>query len=118
LGGVEVEAIGVSSTLWARPLSIKFIAQLSYGRDGGADYGYLASKVGTAGFTIPQPRGIAGSQGNMEGVTLHDLAADIALVTRELAAGKAIVLGHAFGNALERIAEMYKGYSFRMNTPA
>lgn len=77
----------------------------SYGRDGGADYDYFASKVGAAGFTIlrPQPRGIAGSTGNMKGVTLHNLAADIALVIHELGGGRAIVLGHAFGNAVGRM---------------
>ncbi len=77
----------------------------SYGRDGGADFDYFASKVGAAGFTIlrPQPRGIAGSKGKMDGLTLHDLAADIALVTRSLGAGKAIVLGHAFGNGVARM---------------
>jgi pimeloyl-ACP methyl ester carboxylesterase len=77
----------------------------SYGRDGGADFDYFASKVSAAGFTVlrPQPRGIAGSKGNMENVTLHDLAADIALVIRELGSGKAIVLGHAFGNGVARM---------------
>jgi pimeloyl-ACP methyl ester carboxylesterase len=77
----------------------------SYGRDGGADFDYFASKVGAAGFTVlrPQPRGIAGSKGNMEGLTLHDLAADVALVIRELGGGKAIVLGHAFGNGVARM---------------
>jgi pimeloyl-ACP methyl ester carboxylesterase len=77
----------------------------SYGRDGGADYDYFASKVGAAGFTIlrPQPRGIASSKGTMEGVTLHDLAADIALVIRELGHGKTVVLGHAFGNGVARM---------------
>src|SRR5260370_15756989 len=77
----------------------------SYGRDGGADFDYFASKVGAAGFTIlrPQPRGIAGSKGKMDGLTLHDLAADIALVTRSLGAVKAIVLGHAFGNGVARM---------------
>jgi pimeloyl-ACP methyl ester carboxylesterase len=66
---------------------------------------YFAGKVGTAGFTIlrPHPRGIAGSRGKMHGVTLHDLAADIALVTRSLDTGPAIVLGHAFGNGVARL---------------
>lgn len=77
----------------------------SYGRGGGADFDYFASKVGAAGFTVlrPQPRGIAGSKGKMDGVTLHNLAADIALVTRSLGAGSAIVLGHAFGNGVARL---------------
>jgi pimeloyl-ACP methyl ester carboxylesterase len=77
----------------------------SYGRDGGEDFDYFARRVGAAGFTVlrPQPRGIAGSKGNLEGVTMHDLAADIALVIRQLGGGKAIVLGHAFGNGVARM---------------
>lgn len=77
----------------------------SYGRGGGGDFDFFASKVSAAGFTVlrPQPRGIAGSKGKMDGVTLHDLAADIALVTRSLGAGSAIVLGHAFGNGVARM---------------
>ena len=77
----------------------------SYGRGGGEDFDYFASKLAAAGFMIlrPQPRGIAGSKGKMQGLTLRDLAADIALVVRELGGGKAIVLGHAFGNGVARM---------------
>lgn len=77
----------------------------SYGRGGGEDFDYFARKLAAAGLMIlrPQPRGIAGSEGKMHGLTLHDLAADIALVIRKLAGGKAIVLGHAFGNGVARM---------------
>ncbi|MBV8212653.1 MAG: alpha/beta hydrolase [Verrucomicrobia bacterium] len=77
----------------------------SYGRSGGEDFDYSASQLAAAGLMIlrPQPRGIAGSEGSMQGLTLHDLAADIALVIRELGGGKAIVLGHAFGNGVARM---------------
>ena len=77
----------------------------SYGRDGGADFDRFASRVSTAGFSVlrPQPRGIAGSAGAMDGVTVHDLADDVAMVIRELTVGKAVVLGHAFGNGVARM---------------
>ena len=77
----------------------------SYGRGGGEDFDYFASKLAAAGFMIlrPQPRGVAGSKGKMQGLTLRDLAADIALVVRELGFGKVIVLGHAFGNGVARM---------------
>jgi pimeloyl-ACP methyl ester carboxylesterase len=57
------------------------------------------------GFLVlrPQPRWTAGSTSNLQGVTLHDLATDIALMIGELGAGKAIVLGHAFGHGVARI---------------
>ena len=74
----------MSSTLAA------FAVLPSYGRDGGEDFDYFAGNVGAAGFRVlrPQPRGTAGSKGKMVGVTLHDLAADIALVIRELGAAR------------------------------
>ncbi len=51
----------------------------------------------------PQPRGIAGSKGPLTGVTLHDLADDVAAVIRILGGGRAVLLGHAFGHALSRM---------------
>ncbi|GCE03445.1 alpha/beta fold hydrolase [Dictyobacter aurantiacus] len=77
----------------------------SYGRGSGEDFDAFAQMVSAAGFTVlrPQPRGIGGSQGTMSGLTVHDLAADIALVIRSLGSGQAIVLGHAFGQGVARM---------------
>ncbi len=76
----------------------------SYGRGAGDDFGAFASMVSAAGFRVlrPEPRGIAGSRGQMEGISLHDLANDVALVIRELSSGRAFVLGHAFGHAVAK----------------
>ena len=77
----------------------------SYGRDGGEDYDYITGQLVQAGWKVvrPQPRGVAGSKGPMTGVTLHDLADDIASVVCELGGGCAVLLGHAFGHALSRM---------------
>ena len=77
----------------------------SYGRDGGEDFDDITARLVRAGWRVlrPQPRGIAGSKGPMAGVTLHDLADDIAAVIRTLGAGRAALLGHAFGQALSRM---------------
>lgn len=77
----------------------------SYGRDGGADFDDITTRLLEAGWLVlrPQPRGIGGSNGPMTGVTLHHLAADIAAVIRQLANGRAVLLGHAFGHALSRM---------------
>ena len=77
----------------------------SYGRDGGADYDDINGRLVQAGWKVlrPQPRGVAGSTGPMTGVTLHDLADDVAAVIRSLGEGSAVLLGHAFGHALSRM---------------
>ncbi len=96
---------GVALEVYVEGTGPALVVLPSYGRDGGDDFDYFAGRVSAAGFTIlrPQPRGTARSKGNMHGVTLHDLAADIARVIHELGAGKAIVLGHAFGNGVARM---------------
>lgn len=77
----------------------------SYGRDCGRDFDDFTRRAVAAGFTVlrPQPRGIAGSRGPTSGVSMHDLAADVAAVIRKLAAGPVVLVGHAFGNMLSRM---------------
>ena len=77
----------------------------SPGRDGGEGYNDTASRPVRANRKVlgPQPRNIAGSGGPMTGVTLHDLADDVAAVIRELGDGSALLPGHAFGYASARM---------------
>ena len=77
----------------------------SYGRDGGEDYDDVTARTVRAGWRVlrPQPRGVAASRGPMTGVTLYDLADDVAAVIQALGGGRAVLLGHAFGHALSRI---------------
>ena len=76
----------------------------SYGRDGGADFDVFAALVASAGMQVlrPQPRGTARSKGPMD-ASLQDMADDVAEVIRQLANGRAAVLGHAFGNGVARL---------------
>ncbi len=82
-----------------------FVILPSYGRDSGDDYDDIAARLADAGWRVlrPQPRGIAGSKGPMSGVSLHDLASDVALSIRAAGIAPAVVLGHAFGNLLARM---------------
>ncbi len=77
----------------------------SYGRDGGADFDLVAAGFAAAGFRVlrPQPRGTAGSTGATPGVSLHQLAEDVALVINSLGGGRAAIVGHAFGNYVARM---------------
>jgi pimeloyl-ACP methyl ester carboxylesterase len=76
----------------------------SLGR-GAADFDRIAERLADAGFRVlrPQPRGIGLSTGPWQGVTLEDLAADIAAVIEHDNNGPAFVVGHAFGNRVARM---------------
>ncbi|HEX2942156.1 MAG TPA: alpha/beta hydrolase [Rhodopila sp.] len=68
------------------------------------DFDDIAERFARAGFRVlrPQPRGMCGSIGKLEGLTLHDYARDVAMVIRKLNAAPAFVLGHAFGQWIGR----------------
>jgi pimeloyl-ACP methyl ester carboxylesterase len=65
----------------------------------------VADGLAAAGYRVlrPQPRGIGASTGPMGGISLHDFASDIAEVIRSLGAGKAVIVGHAYGNWVARM---------------
>jgi pimeloyl-ACP methyl ester carboxylesterase len=67
----------------------------------------LAHPLAEAGYTVlrPQPRGMGRSVGPLEGMTLNDLANDVAAVIEELGGGRAVVLGHAFGHFVARVTD-------------
>jgi pimeloyl-ACP methyl ester carboxylesterase len=50
----------------------------------------------------PKPRGIGRSSGPMTNITLHDLARDVAEAVAKLGGGRAVIVGHAFGNWVAR----------------
>jgi pimeloyl-ACP methyl ester carboxylesterase len=76
----------------------------SLGRPG-SDFDEVALSLAAKGYRIvlPEPRGIGGSSGPMEGLTLHDLADDVAHVIRNMPHAPVTLLGHAFGNRLARM---------------
>lgn len=78
----------------------------SSGRDGGEDFDAVAARIAAAGYTVlrPQPRGIMGSTGAMQGVSLHRLADDVVMVIDRLGGGRAVIIGHAFGHFVARMA--------------
>jgi pimeloyl-ACP methyl ester carboxylesterase len=76
----------------------------SLGR-GAEDYDAVAAQLAADGFRVlrPQPRGIGRSTGPMSNLSLHDYAADVALVIEHEHTGSVTVVGHAFGNAVARM---------------
>ena len=70
----------------------------SLGRSG-RDYDEVARRLAADGFRVlrPEPRGVGRSRGGMDELTLHEFAADVAMVLDELKAGPVLVVGHAWG---------------------
>ena len=68
------------------------------------DFDAIAEMFAAVSFRVlrPQPRGMCGSTGPMQDLTLHDYARDVAVVIDRLAGGKCFVLGHAFGQWVGR----------------
>ena len=76
----------------------------SLGR-GATDFDDLAGRLAAAGYRAiaPEPRGIGGSTGSIDGLTMVDLAGDVGAVVTSLEAAPATLVGHAFGNRVARM---------------
>ena len=76
----------------------------SLGR-GAEEYAGVVPLLAAAGLRCvrPEPRGIGRSEGLMGGLTLHDLAADVAAVIEAERLGPVLLVGHAFGNWVARV---------------
>jgi len=95
-GDVRLEALAQGQ---GRPI----VLLPSLGR-GAEDFDAIAAALAGAGYRVlrPQLRGIGASQGPWTGITLQDLAADVAAVIDNENNGPAFVVGHAFGNRVAR----------------
>lgn len=91
---IEVIAEGSGSLLVMLPSSSRDLL----------DFDHVAASLAAEGFRVlrPQPRGMLGSVGKLDGLTLHDYARDVAAVIEHEAAGPAVVIGHAFGQWVAR----------------
>jgi pimeloyl-ACP methyl ester carboxylesterase len=69
------------------------------------DYDAVAEGLVKRGLRVlrPQPRGMGKSTGSLSKITLHDFARDVAEVIRQLGDGRAVVVGHAYGNWVARM---------------
>lgn len=76
----------------------------SLGR-GRSDFDRLAADLAAAGYraVLPEVRGVAPTTAPVGGVTMDRLADDVAAVVREVCDGRAVVVGHAFGNRVARM---------------
>ncbi|MDP1537682.1 MAG: alpha/beta fold hydrolase [Burkholderiales bacterium] len=81
----------------------RIVMMPSLGR-GAADFANIAQQLAAADYRVlcPEPRGLGGSSGPLQGITLHDFARDIAAVIEHDGGGPTVVAGHAFGNFVAR----------------
>lgn len=72
---------------------------------GPRDLETLSQRLVSAGYQAvrPEPRGFGESVGPLEGVTLRDIAADVAAAIEATGGGPAIVCGFAYGNRVARM---------------
>ena len=65
----------------------------------------FAKRLAAAGYRVvqPDPRGSGGSTGPLDGITLHDLARDIAAAIEAVGDHPVVIIGHAFGNRIARM---------------
>ena len=98
---VQAGPASIQVTIKGRGEPVVFIP--SRGRDV-EDFEDLSTTLVQAGYQaiLPEPRGIRGSTGPLEGITYHDLASDVAAVIRSLARGPVTVVAHAFGTRVAR----------------
>ena len=76
----------------------------SLGR-GAEDYDVVSARLEAKGFRVlrPQPRGVGASVGPMTGLSLHDYAADVAMVIEHEGRAPVVVVGHAIGSFVARM---------------
>ncbi|KAL5608570.1 hypothetical protein FOVSG1_003251 [Fusarium oxysporum f. sp. vasinfectum] len=72
---------------------------------GANDYDVVAPFLVEAGYRVirPQPRGIGKSNGPMDKLTMHDFAADVAIVLDHIECGPSVIVGHAWGSQPARM---------------
>lgn len=75
----------------------------SRGRDA-LDCDAFVGHLARGGYRVlrPMPRGTGRSAGPLDGLTLRDLAADVAGALRAHSDGPAVLIGHAYGNWIAR----------------
>lgn len=69
------------------------------------DYDVVAEGLARKGFRVlrPQPRGMGRSTGPLTNISLHDFARDVAEVIARQGGGRAVIVGHAYGNWVARM---------------
>src|SRR3954467_4347774 len=98
---IDVGSATLDCTLYESGTPVVLLA------NAGCSTGYfddLARVLAAGGLQVicVNMRGIGESRGSLDGITVHDLAADVAGVLEAVDCGPAHLVGHAFGNRIAR----------------
>ena len=98
---IEVSGATLECTLYGSGTPVVLLANA--GCSGGyfADLARALAAGGLQAISVNM-RGVGESRGSLDGITVHDLAADVAGVLEALDCGPAHLVGHAFGNRIAR----------------
>ncbi len=79
------------------------------------DFDALALQLALRGLRVlrPQPRGMGRTTLPLDALTLHVLAQDVIATVQALGGGRAVLVGHAFGHFIARVADMDHPQSVR-----
>jgi pimeloyl-ACP methyl ester carboxylesterase len=101
---VRYDDVAIETLVQGSGPAIVFLPSL--GRDGYEDYDGVSAALASAGYRVlrPQPRGIGKSTGPMKGQDLYSFARDVAAVIDQQGAGRAVIVGHAYGHFVARMA--------------
>jgi pimeloyl-ACP methyl ester carboxylesterase len=98
---IDVAEVALECTLHGSGDPVVLLANAGCSTSYFADLAGKLTGAGLQSIAIDM-RGVGASHGPLEGVTLHDLAADVAGVIDSLGCAPAHLLGHAFGNRVAR----------------
>lgn len=72
------------------------------------DFDALAQQLALRGLRVlrPQPRGMGRTTLPLDHLTLHVLARDVIATVNALGGGRAVLVGHAFGHFIARVADL------------
>lgn len=98
---VDVGAARLETTSWGDGEPVILLPGSGY---SATAFGLLGPELARRGYRAiaVNPRGMRGSVGPLENLTYHDYAADVAALIDRVAAGRAHVVGWAWGNRIAR----------------
>ena len=98
---IEVGGATLECTFYGSGTPVVLLANAGCSTGYFEDLAHVLAAGGLQTISVNM-RGVGESRGSLDGITVHDLAADVAGVLEALDCGPAHLVGHAFGNRIAR----------------